>query len=155
MEEWRHIIFSGECYVYLGNTRGRIHVTRRPSEELHENCVVPTFKQSFIRVMKGPLIVLEYPGGKGNGMNSGRYQEQVLDGVLIPFHVWHELNLRLRALPHPPTTLEQLKSAVLQAWEDLPIEDVDKHVQRMPERVEAVSAAKGRHTSSNLMRTFL
>ena len=41
-----------------------------------------TFKQSSIRVMvwgcimngqKGPLVVLEYPGGKGGGMNSSRY----------------------------------------------------------------------------------
>lgn len=31
---------------------------------------------------KGPLIVLEYPGGNGGGMNSVHYQEQVLDGVL-------------------------------------------------------------------------
>jgi hypothetical protein len=34
---------------------------------------------------KGPLIVLEYPGGKGGGMNSERYIQQVLEGPLLPF----------------------------------------------------------------------
>jgi len=36
---------------------------------------------------KGPLIVLEYPGGKGGGMNSKRYQDQVLEGVLKEFYM--------------------------------------------------------------------
>lgn len=90
-----HIIFSDECYIHLGDRKGRVFVTRRPDEVLLEDCLVPTFKQSPIRVMvwgcimdgkKGPLVVLEYPGGKGGGMTSARYQEQVLDRVLIPFH---------------------------------------------------------------------
>jgi hypothetical protein len=34
---------------------------------------------------KGPLVVLEYPGGKGGGMNSTRYCEQVLEGVVKGF----------------------------------------------------------------------
>lgn len=206
MKQWGKVSFTDECYVYLGDGRGRIYVTRRPGEELKEDCVVPSFKQSSVRVMvwgaimlgqKGPLIVLEYPGGKGSGMNSQRYQEQVLNGVFVDFHarmraakgeiifqqdnasshtskstknwfatrgisllyhppsspdlnpiepVWHELKKRLRALPHPPNTLQQLKSAVLQIWEELPIEDIDKHIRRMPDRVEAVLAAKGGHT---------
>ena len=92
---WRKKIWSDECYVYLGDNRGRIFVTRRPGEELHDNCCVPKFAQSSVRVMvwacimkgrKGPLVVLEYPGGRGGGMNSARYQEQVLDGVLKDFY---------------------------------------------------------------------
>ena len=35
---------------------------------------------------KGPLVVLEYPGGKGGGMNTDRYREQVLEGVLKDFY---------------------------------------------------------------------
>jgi hypothetical protein len=94
-EQWGKVIWSDECYIYLGDDRGRIYVTRRADEELHEDCLVPTFKQSSVRVMvwgcimkgrKGPLIVLEYPGGKGGGMNSKRYQQQVLEGVLKNFY---------------------------------------------------------------------
>lgn len=35
---------------------------------------------------KGPLVVLEYPGGKEGGMNAKRYQEQVLEGALRQFY---------------------------------------------------------------------
>lgn len=161
-------------------------------------CLVPSFKQSSINVMvrgciiagqKGPLIVLEYPGGKGGGMNSTRYQMQALEGGLSDFHahmkaqkgavtfqqdntlshkskstktwlahhsipllfhppslpdlnpiepVWHELKTCLRALPHPPSTVDTLRHAVHTTWEELPIEDVDKHVWGMPMCVSAI-----------------
>jgi transposase len=97
--DWSKVIWSDECYVYLDDTRGRVFVTRRADEEFDEDCLIPTFKQSDIRVMvwgcimkgrKGPLVVLEYPGGKGGGMNAKRYQEQVLEGKLLEF--WSEMN---------------------------------------------------------------
>ena len=56
---------------------------------------MPRFKQSPIRIMvwgcitegmKGPLFALEYPGGKGGGMNAKRYREQVLEGG---FYEWY------------------------------------------------------------------
>ena len=46
------------------------------------NCVIPKMKQSNIKAMvwaavmlgkKAPLVVLEYPGGKGGGMKTERY----------------------------------------------------------------------------------
>ncbi|KAF4613960.1 hypothetical protein D9613_007970 [Agrocybe pediades] len=95
VQHWKKRIWSDECYIYLGDNRGRIFVTRRPGEEFFEECCAPKFPQSSVRVMiwacimkgkKGPLVVLEYPGGKGGGMNSKRYQEQVLDPVLKPFY---------------------------------------------------------------------
>jgi len=91
---WTKPIWSDECYIYIGDTRGRIYVSRRPDEEYNENCLVPTFKQSSLQVMiwgciskgkKGPLIVLEYPGGKGGGMNTDRYISQVLEGPVTHF----------------------------------------------------------------------
>jgi hypothetical protein len=70
-------------------------VTCCPNEELHEDCLVPTFKLSSIRIMvwacimkgsKGPqLIALEYLGGKGGGMNLKQYQGLVLNGVLLEY----------------------------------------------------------------------
>jgi DDE superfamily endonuclease len=94
-QEWSKVIWSDEAYIYLSDDRGRIFVTRRADEEFLDECLVPTFKQSPIRVMiwgcimygrKGPLVVLEYPGGKGGGMNTKRYCEQVLEGVLNDFY---------------------------------------------------------------------
>ncbi|GLB37419.1 putative DDE superfamily endonuclease [Lyophyllum shimeji] len=206
-EDWGKVEFSDECYIHLDDKQGRVWVTRRVDEALEDDCLVSTFSQSTIRVMvwavvmlgqKGPLVVLDYPGGKGGGMNTQRYREQVLEGALLDFHtrmkavkgnvifqqdnapshkskgtkqwlashgipllfhpsgspdlnpiepVWHELKTRLRALAHRPTSVESLKQAVRQVWEDIPIEDIDKHIRRMPDRVEAVRAAHGGHTN--------
>ena len=86
-EDWQQVIFSNECYIYLGDTQGCIFVTQWVDEVLLDECLVPTFKQSSVHIMvwgciiegrKGPLVVLEYPRGKGGGMNSTRYQDQVL-----------------------------------------------------------------------------
>ena len=132
--------------------------------------------------------MLEYPGGKGGGMNTTRYCEQVLKCVCvlkdfydkakqehgrvqfqqdnvschtskctkkwfddhdIPlfYHlpnspdlspiepVWNELKMIIRHLPHPPTTVEELKAAVCTAWEELDVADVDKHILHMPDRM--------------------
>jgi len=93
--QWRKVIWSDECYIWLDDNRSRIFVTRRADEEYLDECVVQVFKQSPVRVMiwgcimegrKGPLVVLEYPGGKGGGMNTKRYREQVLNAALLPFY---------------------------------------------------------------------
>ena len=207
LQDWRRVIFSDECYIHLGDKRGRVYVTRRADEVLLDECLVPTFKQSPVRVMvwgciiegqKGPLVVLEYPGGKGGGMNSTRYQEQVLDPILKPFYmkmnherqtvyfqqdnaashrskstmkwlaengielfkhpvsspdlnpiepVWLDLKNVLCRLTHPPNTVKQLRAAVLDAWEQLPMEQINGHVWKMGDRVEAILKAKGGHTA--------
>ncbi|KAF5367408.1 hypothetical protein D9758_003630 [Tetrapyrgos nigripes] len=199
-QDWEKVIWSDECYVYIGDTKWWVWVTHRPDEEWDEECLVPTFKQSSIRVMvcgcimkgkKGPLVVLEYPGGKGGGMNVKRYQEQVLDGKLAAFFedmkserdvvlsqqdstlshtaksmkkwfnthgipsspnfnpiecVWCELKKRIRAKRHPPTSIDKLIAAVKEAWDSLPIEDVDKYIDQMGNIVEDVLRVKGGHT---------
>lgn len=204
-EEWGQI-FSDESYIYLGNNHGHIFVTRRADEVMEDNCLVPSFKQSSVRIMvweciisshKGPLITLEYPGGKGGGMNLPRYQTQALEGGLLDFYAfmkalkgsvlfqqdntsshkskstkkwltrhhipllfhppsspdlnpiepaWHELKTRLRALPHPPNIVDALKHAVQQAWNELLLDDIEKHIRGMLDRVNAVLEAKGGHT---------
>jgi hypothetical protein len=66
LQQWARVIWSDEAYIYLGDDRGRVFVTRRPDEEYLDECLVPTFKQSPVRVMvwacimkgrKGPLSV--------------------------------------------------------------------------------------------------
>ena len=88
-QDWSRIIFTDECYVWVNDKCGRVFVTRQKDERSLDECLVPAFKQSNVRVMfwggvaegrKGPLIVMKYPGGKGGRMNSKCYQEQVLEG---------------------------------------------------------------------------
>lgn len=205
-EDWRRVIWSDECYVYIGDSGGTVWVTRSADEEFDENCLVPTFKQSPIRVMvwgcimegrRGPLVVLDYPGGKGGGMTAVRYQQQVLDGPLHDFYqemseergmvvfqedgaschrakstkdwlarnsiesfdhpakspdmspiepLWNTLKTLIRARPHPPTSLTELKTAVREAWAEITPRDINVHVRHMNDRIKAVIAAKGGHT---------
>jgi hypothetical protein len=99
-EEFWKVGYSDECYIYMDDCHGRIFVTQHEDEEWDEDCIVPTFTQSSVRVMvwgcvfrgqKGLLIVLEYPGGKQGGMTAKHYQEQVLEGVLLDF--WEEMKV--------------------------------------------------------------
>ncbi|KAE9385278.1 hypothetical protein BT96DRAFT_949959 [Gymnopus androsaceus JB14] len=49
--KWDRVVWSDECYVHLDDLRGRIYVTRTADEEYEDNCLIPTFKQSSVRVM--------------------------------------------------------------------------------------------------------
>ena len=75
--------------------KGHVYITHHPGEEFNENCVVPKIKQFNIKSMvwvsvmlgkKGPIVALEYPGGKGGGMNKEWYISQVLDAHVKPFY---------------------------------------------------------------------
>jgi transposase len=205
-ENWERIIWSDESYIYIGDDQGTVWVTRAPDEEYDEDCVIPTFKQSSIRLMvwgcimhkkKGPLVILEYPGGRGGGMTADRYQEQVLDKVLYNYYlrmseekgmvlfqqdgasshtakstrawferngieifphpvsspdlspiepVWKKLKALIRSRPHIPSSLDELKIAVREAWDQITDEDVEAHTKHMGDRVTAVLGAKGGHT---------
>lgn len=61
-------------------------------------------------------------------------------------HVWDMLKRRVRALPHPPETLRDLKSALTVVWEEIPQEEIKNILQSMPERMQAVIAARGGNT---------
>jgi hypothetical protein len=144
--------------------------------------------------VKGPLVVLEFPGGKGGGLNSTRYQEQVLDGALLDFYeklykerneelfvmqdnarshtskstrawferhniplfphppkspnlipielVWHLLKHNLQNCEQQPTNEQELKQAVLEAWDAITAEEIDRQMH-MESRMQAVIAANG------------
>jgi hypothetical protein len=205
-EEFSSVAFSDECYVYMDNHHGCIYITRRDNEEWDEECLVPTFKQSSVRIMiwaciiqgqKGPLVVLQYEGGKGGGLSAAKYQEQVLEPVLEDWltemeeengfiifqqdsapshkakamlkwfsdhgisllfhppnspdlnpieHIWNELKHRLRNLEHHPINLQQLIEAVKSIWEEIPLDNVNRFIDQMPEVVQAVRLARGGHT---------
>lgn len=94
--DWSCVIWSDEAYIQLGEKKGCVYVTRRADEEYDEEYLEPAFMQPPVRVMiwgcimkgrKGPLVILEYPGGPGGGFNTVRYKAQVLEKVLKDFHV--------------------------------------------------------------------
>lgn len=60
--------------------------------------------------------------------------------------VWHVLKEKIRKRPRSPTTQEELKQAVYEAWDEITEEEIDKYVQSMQNRVQDLINAKGGHT---------
>ena len=60
--------------------------------------------------------------------------------------VWHKLKNMIQALPYPPTTFPKLIKAVHEAWDALEIPNINKYIDTMSNRVQAVLEANGGHT---------
>jgi hypothetical protein len=96
VDDWAQIIWSDECYMYIGDDQGTIWVMWSADKEYDDDCVIPTFEQSSLQFMiwgcimvddKGSIVVLEYSGGRGRGLNAERYQDQVLERALYDYWV--------------------------------------------------------------------
>ena len=68
--------------------------------------------------------------------------------------IWDELERRLRARPHGPTSVPDLTNALVAEWKQIPAAMFQHQVESLPRRVEAVIAAKG-GTISILMPMML
>jgi transposase len=205
-EEYDFIIFTDETYIFIGESPGKVYITRSPDENDLPETFVHRFKKSSLKIMvwagimlgsKGPIVVLDFPGGRGGGMNSKRYCDQVLSGPFLEYYtamrlergevymmqdnarchtskstlqwfakhevilldhpptspdlnpienVWADIKRAIRSRPRAPTSIEELKTAVFEAWESLRQEDIDRYILSMPKRVQAVLKAKGGNT---------
>ncbi|KAI5884957.1 uncharacterized protein SCHCODRAFT_02707277 [Schizophyllum commune H4-8] len=90
-----NVAWTDEYYVHTDRGCNAIFITRRPDEKYKEHCLIPTFKQLPVHIMvwgcimkdrKGPLVILNYPGGREGGMTAARYIEQVLEGAWMLFY---------------------------------------------------------------------
>ena len=59
--------------------------------------------------------------------------------------VWHKLKKCVCSLQHSPSTVE-LINVVTKIWDELPLEDIDKHINGMSNQVQIVLDVKGGHT---------
>ena len=57
-------------------------------------------------------------------------------------HLWDELERRLRARPHHPTSVPDLTNALAVEWMQVPAAMFQHLVESLPTRLEAVIAAK-------------
>lgn len=91
LNHWQHVIWFNKSYFNFGDNKSQIYITQRLDETYADDCVIWSFNQSTVQAMvwgcfaynyKGPLIILDYPGGASGGMNSQRYIDQVLDATV-------------------------------------------------------------------------
>lgn len=94
VEDWRRVIWTNECYIYLGGARRTIYVTSPTQEEYKEECIVPKFKKrdsvmvwgGFVGGKKAPLVLWEKDDW--GTITSDSYVEHILHPVLWPFWYW-------------------------------------------------------------------
>ena len=61
-------------------------------------------------------------------------------------HLWDELIRRVQKRPRQPQTLQELREALLEEWDNIPQDVIRKLVESMRDRCEVVIAANGRVT---------
>ncbi|GFT57944.1 transposable element Tcb1 transposase [Trichonephila clavipes] len=61
-------------------------------------------------------------------------------------YVWDVLDRRIAAHQPPPTSLSELRRALLDEWCNIPQDQIDNSILSMPKRCKACIASSGRHT---------
>ena len=58
-------------------------------------------------------------------------------------HMWDELDRRVRKRRNPPATLAQLRNALIDEWNNIPMQTVNALVNSIQRRIRAATAARG------------
>ena len=61
-------------------------------------------------------------------------------------HLWDNLDRRVRRRPNPPNSVNDLRAALLEEWNNIPQADINRLVLSMRRRCQAVSIARGGQT---------
>ena len=61
-------------------------------------------------------------------------------------HLWDELGRAVNNMDHPPQNLDQLRLALVQKWNEIPVERLQRLIASMPRRLAAIVQARGGNT---------
>ena len=61
-------------------------------------------------------------------------------------HMWDELDRKVRKRRNPPATLAQLRNALIDEWNNIPMRTVNALVNSVQRRIRSATAARGVHT---------
>jgi hypothetical protein len=94
-DDWRRVIWTDECYIWLEGIRRKIYVTRAEGEEWLNDCLVPKFKKENSVMIWGGILGL---GGKKSivvwerenwgTITAERYVNHILCPVILPMWYW-------------------------------------------------------------------
>ena len=96
-EMWRRVLWTDECYVWLGGKWGTVYVTRSAGEEYLDDCLVPKFEQKNILMIWGGILA--YNGKKGlviwekedwGSIKAKTYIDHILIPIIWPFWYWEK-----------------------------------------------------------------
>lgn len=218
--QWRGVVWTDECYIWLEGSFGRLYVTRNGEEEWIDDCIAPKFaKQDSIMIWGailgdgGKKIIVIWEKDNWGSITARTYINDILIPRLQPFwlqesqrtqqnlwlmedgapahrarstqlrklfpssfisnyiqnfrdqfgipslnwpasspdlnpieNIWSILKRRLHDRRPRPRGKAAITEAVLEEWDLITEEDIDKCIRNMSERIEAVIAANGGHT---------
>jgi transposase len=61
-------------------------------------------------------------------------------------HLWDEMDRRVRGRRNAPATLDQIRAALLEEWDNIPMRRINALMNSMHWRIRAVTDARGGHT---------
>jgi hypothetical protein len=61
-------------------------------------------------------------------------------------HLWDEMDRRVRGRQNAPATIDQLKAALLEEWDNIPMRRINALMNSMHWRIRAVTDVRGGHT---------
>lgn len=94
-EDWRKVIWTDECYIWLGGSCRKIYVTRAVEEEWHDDCIAPKFaKKDSIMIWGGILgsggrkTIRIWEREDWGTITAHTYCNHILVPLIHPFWFW-------------------------------------------------------------------
>lgn len=79
-----------------------------------------------------------------NGTDIARMDWPAMSPDMNPVeHAWDQLKRAIRGRRHPPESLDELRRAAIEEWDNLPQQRLDHLVDSMPRRIQACRRARG------------
>lgn len=146
---WGAISYEGRTDLVVFN-RGSVNAQRYVEEVLQDHVVpfAPFIGDNF-RLMHDNArchtarLVNEYLNEVGVPVLPWPAQSPDLNPIE---HIWDNLKRRVRARLPAPTTLGELKRAVVEEWHNIPQTDIQEIMDRLPNRLQEVIRARGGNT---------
>lgn len=146
--------------------------TKEGEPEMKKSITSKDYKEQVLEVVVGPAFrgETEYEGYKYGGQfvedaapihGSRKVLVQVKKDLGIPLHnrpsaspdfnpienIWRIMKSRIKARRKFPGTLKEMRQAVLEEWDKITLEEINKAINSMPERLKEARAKKGLMTS--------
>ena len=131
MRQWRRVIWTDECYIWLGKRPGRVYITRRAGEEYLDDCLVPKFdKKDSVMVWGGILgeggkkVLVIWERDDWGTISASTYINNILIPTLQPFW-WRESNALAEPLWVTEDNAPAHRAAATKQWQE------DHHMDKL------------------------
>lgn len=106
VEDWKRVIWTDECYVWLSGRHGRMYVTRKvgKEEEYLQDCIVPKFEKKHTVMIWGAIVgdrksqLVFWDRENWGTITAEAYINYVLRPVIRPFWYFNSVDLGGRLL---------------------------------------------------------